>query len=205
MKPKILVIDDEKIMQTILASSLRAMDFDVEAVESGEKAFEWLEENLPDLVICDIQMQPMDGYTFLLKFRERAYTALTPVIMLSGVEAKKERVKCYRNGAQDFLSKPFNKEELHELIKKNLNPIYYKHDQYDEVQLIGKTPPERKKILVIDDDQTIRLILVRFLSKQYEVEARGDGQSALEWLERNTCDLVICDIGMTPINGYEFL
>jgi CheY-like chemotaxis protein len=89
------------------------------------EALEWLEGNLPDLIICDIQMPNLDGYGFIEKVRQRGYTKHTPVIMLSGVESSKERIKCYRLGAQDFLAKPFNPEELDELIKKNLDPIHY--------------------------------------------------------------------------------
>jgi CheY-like chemotaxis protein len=91
----------------------------------GREALEWLEGNLPDLVICDIQMPNLDGYQFLEMLRQRSYTKHTPVIMLSGAESSKERVKCYRLGAQDFLAKPFNPEELEEIIKKNLYPIHY--------------------------------------------------------------------------------
>jgi DNA-binding response OmpR family regulator len=70
-------------------------------------------------------MPNMDGYLFLEKVRQRGFTRHTPIIMLSGVESSKERIKCYRLGAQDFLAKPFNPEELAELIKKNLFPVHY--------------------------------------------------------------------------------
>jgi DNA-binding response OmpR family regulator len=125
MKPKILVIDDERSIRILLESFLLRSGYEVESRDDGEKAFEWLETNLPDLIICDVQMKNMDGYTFVQKLRERGHTKNTPVVMLSGVEGSKERVKCYKLGAQDFLVKPFNPDELHEIIKKNLNPIHY--------------------------------------------------------------------------------
>jgi CheY-like chemotaxis protein len=124
MKYKILVIDDEESICLILENFLSA-NYDVVSKNDGLQALEWLEGNLPDLIICDVQMPNIDGYQFLEKMRQRGYTKHTPVIMLSGTEASKERVKCYRLGAQDFLTKPFNPEELDELIKKNLFPIHY--------------------------------------------------------------------------------
>ena len=124
MRHKILVIDDELSMCLLLENFL-SQDYDVVTKEDGEQALEWLEGNLPDLIICDIQMPNMDGYQFLEKVRQRGYTRHTPVLMLSGAESSKERVKCYKLGAQDFLTKPFNPEELEELIKKNLYPIHY--------------------------------------------------------------------------------
>lgn len=124
MKKTILVIDDEQSICLLLDNFLKR-SFEVIIKRDGIEALEWLEGNLPNLIICDIQMPNLDGYGFLEKVRQRGYTKHTPVIMLSGVESSKERIKCYRLGAQDFLAKPFNPEELDELIKKNLDPIHY--------------------------------------------------------------------------------
>ena len=124
MRHKILVIDDELSIRLLLENFL-SQDYDVICKSDGIQALEWLEGNLPDLIICDIQMPNMDGYEYLEKVRQRGYTKHTPVIMLSGTEASKERIKCYKLGAQDYLTKPFNTEELEEIIKKNLFPVHY--------------------------------------------------------------------------------
>jgi len=123
MNHKILVVDDEPSICMLLENFL-SKKYEVTCQYDGLEALRWLEGNLPDLIICDIQMPNMDGYIFLEKLRQRGYTKHTPVIMLSGVESSKERIRCYRLGAQDFLSKPFNPEELDELIKKNIFPIH---------------------------------------------------------------------------------
>ncbi|MCX6245248.1 MAG: response regulator [Bacteroidetes bacterium] len=124
MNPTILVIDDERTICLLLENFLSGK-YNVICMANGLEALVWLESNIPELVICDIQMPGMDGYEFLEKLRHRGYTRHTPVIMLSGAESSKERIKCYRLGAQDFLVKPFNPEELGELIRKNLFPIHY--------------------------------------------------------------------------------
>jgi DNA-binding response OmpR family regulator len=124
MKHKILIIDDERSIRLLLESFL-SKEYDVVSKSDGREALDWLEVNLPDLIICDVQMPNMDGYQFVEKVRQRGYTKHTPVVMLSGVESSKERVKCYKLGAQDFLSKPFNPEELDQILKKNLTPIHY--------------------------------------------------------------------------------
>lgn len=125
MRHTILIIDDEQNIRLLLESFLSA-DYNVVCKVDGMEALQWLEDNLPDLIICDIQMPNTDGYQFLEKLRQRDYTKHTPIIMLSGNEASKERIICYKLGAQDYLTKPFNPEELEELIKKNLFPIHYK-------------------------------------------------------------------------------
>ncbi len=124
MKRKILVIDDELTTRALLDYFL-ATKYEVVTKESGLEGLQWLERNLPDLIISDIQMDNMDGFEFLKEVRLKGYTKHTPVIMLSGRAESKERVKCYQMGAQDYLSKPFNPEELDEVVKKNLFPIHY--------------------------------------------------------------------------------
>jgi CheY-like chemotaxis protein len=69
----------------------------------------WLDNNIPDLIVSDIQMPNMDGYEFLKNFANVVYKAY-PCIMLSGKSESKERIKCYKE-AQDYLTKP--------LIQKN--------------------------------------------------------------------------------------
>jgi len=124
MKKKILAVDDELSICLLLENFL-SQDFNVVTINDGLEALLWLEDNIPDLIISDIQMPKMDGYEFLTKLRQRGFTKHTPVIMLSGKSESKERIKCYRLGAQDYLTKPFNPEELDELVKKNIFPIHY--------------------------------------------------------------------------------
>jgi DNA-binding response OmpR family regulator len=124
MKKKILIVDDERSICLLLENFL-SQDYDVMTIENGQEALEWLESNLPDLIISDIQMNNMDGYQFLTKVRQRGFTKHTPIIMLSAKSESKERIKCYQLGAQDYLTKPFNPEELDELVKKNLFPVHF--------------------------------------------------------------------------------
>jgi CheY-like chemotaxis protein len=124
-KPQILAIDDESSIRLLLKSFLSA-NYDVAIKNNGKEALEWLEGNRPpDLIICDIQMEIMDGKEFVERMRERGYTKHTPLIMLSSVEGSAERIKCYKLGAQDYLKKPFNPEELEAVVEKNLHPIQY--------------------------------------------------------------------------------
>lgn len=124
MKKKILVVDDEQTTCVLLENFL-APEYEVVTKNSGIEALLWLRNNLPDLIITDIQMAKMNGYEFLQKVRLSGFTKHTPIIMLSGNKESKERIKCYQLGAQDYLTKPFNPEELKEVAKKNLFPIHY--------------------------------------------------------------------------------
>lgn len=124
MNHKILIIDDEPAIRKLLENFFNG-EYEVTSKGNGLDALEWLEGHHTDLIICDIQMPQMNGYQFLKQLRQRGFTKHTPVIMLSVSESSKDRIKCYRLGAQDFLVKPFNPEELAELMQKNLHPIHY--------------------------------------------------------------------------------
>lgn len=124
MKKKILVVDDELSICLLLENFL-SKDYEVISIHDAVEALKWLDNNIPDLIISDIQMSNMDGFQFLTLVRQRGFTKHTPIIMLSGRSESKERIKCYRLGAQDYLTKPFNPEELDEIVKKNLYPIHY--------------------------------------------------------------------------------
>ncbi|GAA4270089.1 response regulator [Hyunsoonleella aestuarii] len=124
MKKKILIVDDELTTCALLEHFL-SKQYNVVTKTSGLQALIWLEQDLPDLIISDIQMTEMNGFDFLKEIRLKGYTKHTPVIMLSGRTESKERIKCYQLGAQDYLMKPFNPEELEEVVKKNLFPIHY--------------------------------------------------------------------------------
>jgi DNA-binding response OmpR family regulator len=112
MKKTILVIDDELSIRLLLDNFL-SKTFNVITKNDGFEGLNFLEEgNLPDLIVADIQMPNLDGYDFLTKIRASGFFKHIPVIMLSGIESSKERVKCLMLGADDYLVKPFNPEEL---------------------------------------------------------------------------------------------
>lgn len=124
MKKKILVVDDEQSIRLLLENYLNKT-YEVFTSVNGEEGLIWLEKNIPSLIICDIQMPIMDGYEVIRRVRSSGFHKHTPILMLSGEESSISRVKCYRLGAQDFLVKPFNVQELEEIIKKNLYPIHF--------------------------------------------------------------------------------
>lgn len=109
---QILVIDDEPIMRKLLEQILKAK-YDIIALENGREALEWMYSgNIPDAVVADLNMPEIDGFEYITKVRESAFFSDLPLIVLSGEESSSERIKCLKLGANDYLIKPFNPEEL---------------------------------------------------------------------------------------------
>lgn len=112
MKKKILVIDDELSIRMLLENFL-SKTYEVTTKNDGMEGVQWLEKgNIPDLIVADIQMPNMNGNDFIKNIRSSGFFKEIPLIMLSGIESSQEKVKCLKLGANDYLVKPFNPEEL---------------------------------------------------------------------------------------------
>jgi len=108
--PKILVIDDSGFQRKILSSILAGAGYQVVTAEDGEAGFEMARREAPDLVICDLLMPGIDGYTFLKMAREGGLD--TPVLVFTSDIQKTTRDICMGLGAFDVLNKPVQRETL---------------------------------------------------------------------------------------------
>ncbi len=117
----ILLVDDNHTIRGLLREILAYAGFhNIEEAESGDAAWSLLEKEKIDLVITDWNMQPMDGLTLLRKIRHTAATKDIPVIMLT-VNTQKQYVdKALKNGANNFIAKPFDRD----LVIKKIQIIF---------------------------------------------------------------------------------
>ena len=109
---RILVVDDQRANVEMMAGVLRGRGYSVFTALNGEQALEQVREVRPDLVVSDILMPGMDGYELCRRLRASSDTALLPVVLVTSLDAQAERIKGLEAGADDFLSKPVNWEEL---------------------------------------------------------------------------------------------
>jgi len=112
LSARILVIDDQRANAEMLAEALRGRGYEVASANDGQAALAEIARTRPDLVISDILMPGMDGYELCRRLRAQPATALLPVVLVTSLDAHVERVKGLEAGADDFLSKPVNWEEL---------------------------------------------------------------------------------------------
>ena len=114
---KILVVDDEASIVTMLAYNLKKEGYDVVTAEDGEVALEKFESEKPDLLLLDIMMPKMDGYEVCRKIREKSNV---PIIMLTARADEVDKVVGLEMGADDYVTKPFGNRELIARVKANL-------------------------------------------------------------------------------------
>jgi adenylate cyclase len=109
--PRILVVDDVPANVRLLEAVLAPAGFSVVSASSGPEALERVAADLPDLVLLDVQMAGMNGYEVCRRIRENEDTALIPVVMVTSHDSE-ARIDGIRAGADDFVTKPFDQQEL---------------------------------------------------------------------------------------------
>lgn len=121
MKPKILIIDDAKELVEVLGIRLESEGYQVLNAFNGVEGIERAEKEIPDLILLDLGMPDMDGYTMLKELRRRSSCRSIPIIVVTGRHQMKDLMMM--EGVQDFISKPYKTEELLDRIawqlKKN--------------------------------------------------------------------------------------
>ncbi|HAQ61021.1 TPA: hypothetical protein DCR49_03340 [Candidatus Delongbacteria bacterium] len=115
---RILVVDDEPELREFVAMSLELNEYETVEAENGKKALEILKSEDFDCIVSDVEMPEMTGPEFLKKFRE--INKVIPVIMLTGVKALNTVVEVMKLGAQDYLVKPINIDELLIAVRKSI-------------------------------------------------------------------------------------
>ena len=109
---RILVIEDDAAVRTLILDTIRMKGWESIPAADGEAGLRLAEQELPDLILCDIQMPKMDGYAVLHAIRENKSTAALPFIFLSGLGEKPKVRKGMESGADDYIVKPFTVQEL---------------------------------------------------------------------------------------------
>jgi len=109
---RILVVDDEVDINTILSVTLRRAGYEVISAADGVEAIEIIHLHAPDLILLDVMMPRADGLEALRRIREHGPTAHTPVIMLTAKSALADKMKGFERGADDYVAKPFEPAEI---------------------------------------------------------------------------------------------
>jgi putative two-component system response regulator len=110
--PHVLVVDDDALIRQFLEDELVGEGYTVSIAKDGEEALEKVATDPPDLILLDVMMPKLDGFEVCRRLKSDERTILIPVVMLTALMAIAERIKSIEAGADDFLSKPHNRQEL---------------------------------------------------------------------------------------------
>jgi len=198
---KILIIEDEEILLEVLEQKLSREGYKVKVARDGHEGIEKLKKQKPDLILLDIVMPKMDGYEVMEEINKMGLKDI-PIIIISNSGQPVEIEKAVSLGAKDYLIKAeFEPVEVLEKVKSLLaNP--------KATKIKTKTPTTKKKseLLVVEDDQFLRDLLLKKLEKEgFRVAVAIDGQEAVTTFEKEKPKLVLLDIILPVIDGFEVL
>lgn len=180
-----LVIDDDPMAYEMLERILEKEGFRTATALCGKDGLKKSKELCPDIILLDINLPDIDGWTVLETLKTDPKLFSIPVIIVS---IEDEKNKGFALGASEYMTKPIDRDRLSALLNKY------------------RTSPGHFKVLVIEDEDDSRSMIIRILEKE-GVTATGaeNGQVGLCCVEENKPDLIILDLLMPVMDGFEFV
>jgi two-component system cell cycle response regulator len=221
---RIMVVEDDPGIRLVLKRALESR-WEVVTASDGQRALELLGRAEPDLLIIDVMMPGMDGFTLAKKIRESQAHRTTPFFFLTSLTSKHDAMQGYELGAAAYLHKPVDIDRLLKNIEITLEERGIvptpKRFSIDSVQVEPRPPaqsssprrskypakelPGRPRVLIVDDDDSVRHLLSAALQRDYEVFVAMNGREALDRIERLEPDLITVDLAMPRLNGFQLI
>jgi signal transduction histidine kinase/CheY-like chemotaxis protein len=187
LKKTVLIIDDESEARDLLSRLLKKEGHRVVLARSGQEGLQLAKQHRPHLITLDIIMPQMDGWTVLSALKNDKDLRDIPVIIIS---LTGERQLGFSLGATDFLTKPIERENLIHTLSK-YSTKHYSH---------------APKVLIVEDDKVTQELLQQIMSKEHwDSLVASNGAEALECLNHYSPDLILLDLMMPIMDGFEFL
>src|SRR5579864_5677100 len=209
---RVLVVDDNRTNRRILEGMLKRWEMRPTLEEGGEQALaELLAAKVAGkpygLILLDMHMPQMDGFQFVERIRERPELATATIMMLTSAGHRGDAERCKTLGISAYLLKPIRQSELREAIARVLGakeqkgaiPLVTRYSLYD-----AREPASVLHVLLVEDNPVNQRLATRMLEKRgHRVVLAGNGIEALEALAKGPFDLVLMDVQMPEMDGFQ--
>ena len=209
---RVLVVDDNQTNRRILEGMLKRWDMLPVCVESGEQALAALasahkEGKAFALIVTDMHMPKMDGFELVEHIRGKPELRTATIMMLTSAGHRGDAERCHKLGVSAYLLKPIRQSELREAIARILGA----REQEGMIPLVtrfslgdARDHSEILRILVAEDNLVNQRLIVRLLEKRgHRVVVARNGQEVLAALEKDNFDLILMDVQMPEMDGFE--
>lgn len=201
----ILVIDDDQTIRKLIGFNLKKIGYKTHEAKSAVEGFNQLNNSKIDLVLCDVRMDDMDGFAFCKQVRSHQNYRALPFIFVTSQDSLEDRNRAMDAGGDDFITKPFNVDEL--IIKvKSLIRRTEIYRTYGVKQNLQKNfSSTAATILLVDDDISIAKLYQFNLKKAgFNCEIANNVDDGFRLAKELHPDLVISDVVMPKIGGFDF-
>lgn len=210
---KILIIEDDLILLNLLKERVSKAGYDIITEKSGTAGLKRAKTEIPDLILLDIVLPEMDGFTVLQKLKENGPTKSIPVIIISNSGEHIEIEKAKKLGISDYLIKvEFEPYEVLLKIKKilgegeEIKPNKQQEITENAIKEKIADPNEKLSVMLIEDDKFLRELIAQKLNKEgMEIYFSITAEEALKILETTIPHIILLDFLLPGINGFDFL
>ena len=181
----VLIVDDDPNAHELIARFLPDEEFDIVSVYGGQEAIDFMRERVPDMVLLDIDMPEVDGWTVLAMMKRNVVLAEIPVVIVSVID---NYTVGFAMGASEYLVKPIDYNRLLDILLKLSTDGHF------------------GTVLIADDDDDARAIARRAVQRVgYEISEARNGKEVIKCLETNPPDMILLDLMMPEMDGFEVL
>lgn len=203
MPLKLMTVDDSRTIRRIVTTYAKDLAPDVQVIEAenGQECLDKCNDDLPDIIILDVNMPVMTGEDCLKNLRANEKTKEVAVVMLTTESEKQLVVRLLQLGVQQFIIKPFEKQEFVTKVGGVLAKMAKKAQTGD----CAVATPEGKYVLVIEDKENITRTIQSAAEETHAVAITTDLSQALTHFKTNAPDLVLVNMTMENLDGFELL
>ena len=187
---RILIVDDSAVFRMSMKKILASMNAEIILAQDGQEGLDLALQEKFDIVVSDIDMPKINGIELCRSLKNTATTQGTPVVMVSTFDSESDVDKGFQAGASAYLSKYDIQDRLLETVESVLSKSKFKSNRL---------------VMVVDDSKVVLKIVEKGLAEAgFRVITAENGKKALNLLETIQPDLILTDIEMPDINGFEF-
>ena len=210
MSARILVVDDVDVNVRLLEAKLTIEYYDVLTCNDGATALDLATEHQPDMILLDVMMPGMDGFETCRRLKARAETRHIPVVLVTALDGREDRIRGLEAGADDFLTKPIDDVVLFARVKsltrlkQVMDELREREESSRRMGVDGegaaRLRSEGGRVLIIDDDASQAETIAAELGREHRVSIESDPEAALA-TAKGPLDLIIVNVSAESFDG----
>jgi CheY-like chemotaxis protein len=200
---KILLVDDNPTNIEVLIQTLKAGHFNISTATNGKTAIEFVHKFNPDIILMDVLMPEMGGFEVCQRLKANDATRDIPIIFITGQSGVEDIEKGFSLGCVEYITKPFQVDEVYNRVRTHL--LLGAQKRKKEL-FLGEDPSSvvGMKVMIVEDNPVNINILRKALEPlELTFSMAPNGKIAIELIPRINPDLILLDIMMPELNGFE--
>ena len=214
MSARVLVVDDVEANVRLLEAKLTIEYFDVGSCQDGATALSLAAEAQPDLILLDVMMPGMDGFETCRRLKAQPETRHIPVVLVTALDGREDRIRGLEAGADDFLTKPIDDVILFARVrsltrlKQVMDELREREENSRRMGVSGDTAgrlrAEGGRVLIVDDNARQAGVIAEALGREHRVTVETDAETAMTAI-KGPLDLIIVNVAAEAFDGLRIV